>query len=343
MNTKISIDDLFERIQLVKKINAEQPLFPSYEKYFDRKINTMSSVSKLNRKLLAWDTILRYHGIDLENKKVLVVGCGAGWECVYMYAMGAKEVVGLEVMEMFVKGMEKMFPILGLHPTVKPILQDIHTYSLDSYYDLILTVDAISHMYDHKLFLSSCFKLLAPNGSLLIIDDNNALNYRRRKEVANIWESWEKYGLDLKSNDGKTMHINSYEQDRYEYIVERFPELSKEAKSLAERTANFNRQQIDNAILKYKKTGIMPNSVYRRGVMAYDSKYDMPKEKQFNPYTLAHEIRSARFENAIHLPDLITTDTFFRKNVVKMLIVFKPFSYFFVSKGFSVSGRKSSH
>ncbi|MCK6541626.1 class I SAM-dependent methyltransferase [bacterium] len=302
----------------------------------------MDTESNLNRKLLAWKTILSLHGIDVENKKVLVAGCGAGWECVYMFTLGAKEVVGLEVMEMFVKGMEKMFPILGLPPTVKPILQDIHTYTQDSYYDLILTVDAISHMYDHKLFLSSCFKLLAPNGLLLIIDDNNALNYRRRKEVENIWESWEKKGLDLKSNDGKTKHINSYEEDRYEYISERFPELSKEAKFLAERTANFNRQQIDNAILNYKKTGIMPNSMYRRGVMAYDSKYDMPKEKQFNPYILAIEMRREKFINTLHLPSLITTDTFVRKAIVKALIILKVFSYFLFSKGFSISGRKPS-
>lgn len=328
--------------EIVKK-NLTQPYFPSYNSFFQNKCNAIDSIQKLERKLLSWKSILKVHSIDPTGMKVLVAGCGSGFECIFLSLLGAKEITALEIVPMFIDGINRYLRDLNLDLRIKPLLHDIHTLEHCGEYNLVLTVDAISHMYNYRLFLSKCLSLLKKKGCLLIIDDNNKINFRRRKELTNIWNTWETKGRIIENGRGGYDYYNSYELDRYEYIAREFPVIAESiAKQLAKETAGMRQNEMKNAVIEFQETTKMPGKLYRRGMMAYDSKYDMPKELPFNPYVLKSELLQCGYIKVKHRPEIVTMISLLRTLFVGMLIFFKPFVYLFYSKGFSISAIKGT-
>lgn len=331
---------LSSQIQQIEVLEQENPFFPTY-KFFKRKLKTINSIEKLKHKLDSWSTLLGVHLISIKNAKVLAVGCGSGLECVYFRFLGAKEVCGLDVNPMFTTGMHRLFRQLELEETVRPLLMDIHNYNNSDLYDVIITVDAVSHMYDYQLFLKQCYRLLNPSGRLLIVDDNNKLNLMRRKEVFEIWESWEKKGATYEDQQGVERRINSYEEDRFEFIHHEYPELTIETcKSLAQHTSGLRQIEIRKAVEAYRMNHRMPGHIYKRGEMAYDSRLDMPKEIQFNPYMLANIMQKSGYRRVVHAPGLIRATSVSRRLLLYMILFMKFFAYISYSKGFSISGSK---
>lgn len=339
--TYSELDELSSKLRLVESLEIENPFFPTY-KFFKRKLASVNSVQKLRNKLDSWAILLEAHSIPIRNASVLAVGCGCGLECVYLRILGAKEVVGLEADPMFTTGMGRLFESLQVKNEVRPLLQDIHHYEDSERYDVIITVDAVSHMYDYQLYLRQCYRLLNKSGRLLIIDDNNKLNFLRRREVVQIWENWEKKGATYEDQAGVIRRINSYEEDRMEFIREEYPELSPEVSmKLAQRTSGLRRPEIRDAVNEYKRTRQLPRHPYVRGTMAYDSRLDMPKEIQFNPYTFARVMYRWGFRNIVHMPGLIRPSSLSRRLLLRVIRYLRFVAYITYSKGFSISGSKS--
>lgn len=334
------LEELSSKLRQVENLEIENPFFPTY-KFFKRKLSSVNSVHKLKNKLDSWAILLDAHSISIRNASVLAVGCGCGLECVYLRFLGAREVVGLDADPMFTTGMDRLFESLQVKNEVRPLLQDIHRYEDLDRYDVIITVDAVSHMYDYQLYLRQCYRLLKKSGRLLIVDDNNKLNFFRHREVVQIWENWEKKGATYEDQAGAIRHINSYEEDRFEFIRDENPELSVDVcRVLAQHTSGLRRAEIRNAVGEYKRSRQLPRCKYVRGTMAYDSRLDMPKEIQFNPYTFARVMSRLRFRNVVHMPGLIRPSSVSRRMLLRMMVFFKFIAYITYSKGFSISGSK---
>ena len=67
--------------------------------------------------------------------------------------------------------------------------------------DFVLSNEAISHYLDVPAFLSEVSRVLAPGGTLIIADSNNARSRSRRRDVHDSWERFET-GFHAPSQEG---------------------------------------------------------------------------------------------------------------------------------------------
>jgi SAM-dependent methyltransferase len=338
----ITIEDLFIAWKTIIKENEKKPYFPEYDYFFRKKYNDLKSVEKINKKVRNWATLFSSHKISLQDKKVLVVGCGAGIECLFFCLLGAQEITAVEIDNNFIQGIKAYLKDIGIKLPIKPLLHDIHIINNNDFYDVVLTIDTISHLYDYKKFIQTSFSLLKSKGNLFIMDDNNLLNIKRQKQLVKIWEKWEKEGSEYIMEDGQKKRVNSYREDRYFIIKEKYQSLpEEEINKLTDGTAGLRPLELYEAVNNYIKNGIFPHNFYEKGMIAYDTKQDMPKERPFNPYILAKEIEQIGFENVRHLPGLVRKSSILRRIYCGLLIIFKPLTYKYLSIGFSISAKKS--
>lgn len=326
--------------EIIRK-NEARPYFPSYNFFFKKKCHGIDSRAKLERKLWNWYSILTLHGIEVRDRDVLVAGCGSGVECILLALLGARPITALEVVKEFVEGMTGYLADLQMDLGMEPVHHDFHTLPREPRYDLVLTVDAISHMYNYRTFLETGYHLLRRGGRILILDDNNKLNWARRRELREIWQNWESEGRTMEDGRGGQIRFNSYEEDRLALIQEAFPHIEETmARDLAKRTSGMRWGDLHESVVRFLQEGTKPEKFYVKGTMAYDTKLDMPKELPFNPYALAGEMRHIGFRSVRHYPEIIAMTSAIRRLFVRIVRLGKPWMYLFWSKGFSISGKK---
>ncbi|MGH1478544.1 MAG: methyltransferase domain-containing protein [Geminicoccales bacterium] len=235
-------------------------------------------------------------GKNLSQKTVLDIGCGFGLTCTTIAAMGAKEVHGIDNFEPMVETFQAYAATLPfgdrLHPAKSPA--DKLPYA-DNSFDIVLTVEALSHIANTEGYMIEAHRVLKPGGVLLIADDNNAANPKIVQRNKEIWERFEN-GPPTDDIYGHSVRM-PYLQSRQSILREGFPALSdEEVEKLSRNTAYMNKAEILHVAERYLDDQEMPNSYYdgERSPIQPETGHTM--EALLDPYDLKDNLNRMGFQ-----------------------------------------------
>jgi SAM-dependent methyltransferase len=235
--------------------------------------------------------MLRFAHVDPNGKKVLEVGSGFGLVLVWLASSGASA-HGVEIVSWMVDDVRTYLTRLPAEIRNRMAVRQGGASELpyeDSSFDLVLSIEALSHYLGYQPFLAEAHRVLRRGGKLLVVDGNNGLNPFTRRHCRRIWALHERDTVD---QDDPWLFVPK----RQRIIHESFPELdSREAHVLAIRTAGMVREEIYESVHTYLDTGKLPENVYTTGQLSVHPEHEMVMERLFNPFSLAREIRSHGF------------------------------------------------
>ena len=116
---------------------------------------------------------------DLQDKRVLDYGCGAGYFCVYAAKAGAAEVLGVDVEHSVLATARYFAKQEGVSSRVALIQSaTFPNFGVRKAFDVIIMKDVIEHAPDDMDLLRAASKTLNPGGFLIISTQNAvSLNY----------------------------------------------------------------------------------------------------------------------------------------------------------------------
>jgi SAM-dependent methyltransferase len=223
---------------------------------------------------------------------VLEVGSGFGLVLVWLASHGARA-HGVEIVSWMVEDVRTYLVQLPTEIRDRMAVRQGTASRLpyeDSSFDLVLSIEALSHYLDYASFLAEAHRVLRKGGKLLVVDGNNCLNPFTRRYAKRIWALHER---DIVDEDDPWLFVPK----RQRIIQENFPELdASKAHTLALRTTGMVRSQISDAVNTYLDTGKLPENFYESGQLSVHPEHEMVMERLFNPFTLVTEIHSHGFE-----------------------------------------------
>lgn len=96
---------------------------------------------------------------------ILEVGCGTGWFCPHLAQFG--RVIGTDLSDEVLQRAQNRWPGVGF------IAGDFATLPFeDASFDVIVSLEVLSHVADHKAFIARIARLLRPGGLLLLATQN---------------------------------------------------------------------------------------------------------------------------------------------------------------------------
>jgi SAM-dependent methyltransferase len=233
---------------------------------------------------------------DLQGLQVLDVGSGFGMTLVTCVLMGAREAHGIEYVPGVVEAVERYLGSLpdGLRTRIHNRQGDAAELPYpDRSFDVLLSLEAISHYLDVDGFLDEAARVLRPNGLLLIADGNNGANRRVVKETHEIWQAFEQ--AEPGTVTGTHTVERSYRDARRDVIAAAHPNINAEdLDALARNTAGFTSEQALAAADRFVRDGVTPDSPYREGTLAV-SPSGIVMERLFVPRELAASITARGF------------------------------------------------
>ncbi|MEM9441134.1 MAG: class I SAM-dependent methyltransferase [Pseudomonadota bacterium] len=235
-------------------------------------------------------------GQGIEHKSVLDIGCGFGLTCTTIAALGAKDVHGVDNFEPMVetfRAYAKDLPFADrLHPAQGPA--DALPYAKDSF-DIVLTVEALSHIANTEGYMAEAHRVLKPGGVLLIADDNNAANPKIVQRNKEIWDHFEN-GPPTADIHGHTVRV-PYVQDRKRILKEGFPSLSDdEVETLSLNTAYMNKEEIVDVAKRYLDDQHLPDSRYTSDRCPIQPETGHTMESLLDPYALKDNLDRLGFK-----------------------------------------------
>jgi SAM-dependent methyltransferase len=163
----------------------------------------------------------------------------------------------------------------------------------DSFFDLVLSNEALSHYRDIDGFLHEASRLLKPGGILLIADGNNGANRHIVRHTRAIWDRFENGPAG--EIDGHYVK-QPYVEMRAEMIRRAYPDLGEEiVRELAWRTSGMVRDQILHHVARYLQHGEMPTAFYRGDRCPVNPESGIVLERLLHPAELARHIETFGF------------------------------------------------
>lgn len=283
---------LSEAIELVFQTKLpERAGEPSFHDYY----GDLRQPARLEKYVRYHKDMLRFADFDPNGKKVLEVGSGFGLVLVWLASSGARA-HGVELVSWMVDDVRTYMPRLPAEIKNRITVRQAGASELpydDSTFDLVLSIEALSHYLDYQPFLVEAHRVLRQGGKLLVVDGNNGLNPSTRRYCKRIWALHER---DIVDQDDPWLFVTK----RQRIIHESFPNLdASQTHALALRTAGMVREQIEKAVQTYLDNGKLPQSIYKHGQLSVHPEHEMVMERLFNPFSLAREIRSHGFETRL--------------------------------------------
>lgn len=264
-----------------------RPREPSLHDYY----GDLRQPPRLAKYVRYHEEMLRFADLDPNDKDVLEVGSGFGVVLLWLASSGARA-HGIELVSWMVDDVHTYLARLPAEITNRITVRQGGASQLDyedSSFDLVLSIEALSHYLDYQPFLGEAHRVLRRGGKLLVVDGNNGLNLSTRRYCERIWALHER---DLVDEDDPWLFVPKRER----MIRESFPEFgAAEAHALALRTAGMVRDEIQEAVRGYIDSGKLPENLYKSGQLSVHPEHEMVMERLFNPFFLAREIRSHGF------------------------------------------------
>ncbi len=247
-----------------------------------------------SRVRFVWD-LCQLARFDPQDKVILDAGCGFGRLSLILMIMGAKKVCGNDMYPRRLQTFQRIIEDLNLSERMEAFLEDTaQTHYTNETFDMILSVEAISHYHEVRPVLQEWSRILKKGGLVIIADGNNGANPRIRHELYKLWERWENGPA---GKVGEHTIGEPYVEKRARLIRERFPEIEETvASELAKRTSGMRWEQIAESVERYLKTGGMPNSVYQRGQCPCEPISGSRTEYAFDPRELVKMMEDYGFQ-----------------------------------------------
>lgn len=103
---------------------------------------------------------------DLNNKKVLDIGCGEGKSLEYLYKKGASEIWGIDISEEQIMKAKKRFPMYENNFFISPMEKEVNIPN--NYFDYIISIFSIGYTSNLLSTLKNAYKYLNDSGSIII-------------------------------------------------------------------------------------------------------------------------------------------------------------------------------
>lgn len=240
-------------------------------------------------------------GVDPRGAAILDAGCGFGLGLVTCGLLGAARLCGIDNHRGMVETVHAYRSELPdeLADKLEVTYGDVsHTPYADGEFDIVLSIEAISHYLDVDAFLMEAARVLRPGGALIVSDGNNGLNPVTRRKTYKIWDAFESGAAGTSVNG----HVvgTSY-TDRRRAILERgVPSLDDAARDeIATRTSGMVEADVIEAGAEFARSGQLPEPA--RGT------HDVPvspegqvMERLFDPYALARQIEAHGFDCKVY-------------------------------------------
>lgn len=131
-------------------------------------------------KKLIFNSIIKKNNINLSSKNITDIGCGTGFFIDYFREQGAKKIVGVDITEIVVNRMKKLFPDSHF------VVVDISKKTNLPKSDIVNILDVLQHIVDDKKFL------LALNNACSLVKDGGYIF------IADVFEKTNKISEDTK-------------------------------------------------------------------------------------------------------------------------------------------------
>jgi SAM-dependent methyltransferase len=280
------LSDLIERI--FETDLPVRPGEPSLRSYY----GDLRQPQLLWKYLQYHEDMLAFASFDPYGKDVLDVGSGFGVVLVWLASRGARA-CGLEIVPSQVDDVRTYLARLPAEIRDRVNVLQGNAAQMpyrDSSFDFVMAVESVSHYLDYEQFLVDAHRVLRPGGKLLIVDSNNGLNPRIRRQRRRIWALHER---DINDPDDPWLFVPK----RQRIIEENFAGLDAAlVHRLALGTSGMVRGQILEAVRVFFETGDFPEAKYQLGELSVHPDDEMVMERLFNPFRLGREIRSHGFE-----------------------------------------------
>ncbi|NYB75618.1 class I SAM-dependent methyltransferase [Sedimentibacter hydroxybenzoicus DSM 7310] len=130
---------------------------------FFQKYSQMSRSQKGLQGAGEWETLRRLLP-DFKGKRVLDLGCGYGWHCIYAMENGASSAVGVDISrKMLETAKEKTY-----FPEIEYICRPIEEVDFpEESFDIILSSLALHYVVDYENLIKKIYKMLKHGGNLV--------------------------------------------------------------------------------------------------------------------------------------------------------------------------------
>ncbi len=255
----------------------------------------MDTVQGLEKRVRFLYDLCRLARFDPNGKVILDAGCGFGRLSLILRAMGAKRVCGVDPAESWIRTYQLIIQDFGLSDCLEAYKEEASNTHFDSEtFDMILSVEAISHYYEVEPVIKEWYRLLKKGGIVIISDGNNGANPKIMKELYYLWDRWEngppgKVGIHTISEP--------YVEQRARLIQEAYPQIEETTvRELARRTSCLRWDAIAECVDNFLKTGQMPNHIYHQGQCPCEPDTGSRTEQAFDPRDLAQKLNDCGFQ-----------------------------------------------
>jgi SAM-dependent methyltransferase len=239
---------------------------------------------------------------QMENGRVLDIGCGFGWNAVAISLLGKATVVANDIRpEMTSVVAERVDAIRkkGAGVKVETLTGDICNIDLpENSFDAIVCQQTIEHVHDLEALFEVCFRLLKPGKKAVFTNDNNVWNRTQFLKTEAMWKrrdsDWGFIEQLKRKRPIENRDIQPYGVMRRDIILRANPNLEEpDVTKIADATAGLTAKEIEPLARSYapgKSLPTPPHSSWCRNPVTGEY-----CERQLDPFEIAGRLAAHGF------------------------------------------------